>query len=191
MVPQVRDSDGPPVDEDGRVSGDDRSEDEDTPRADASAPDTTGRRRGFPGWLVVTIATAVVVGVAVAEVLLQDRIGTWTDIALVAVAAISPLVTRSGDRSLPAMMPPLAFLAAVLVAGQWLVDPGETSWQTRELLMIGLTLGSNAGWVVAATIVAVTLATIRHLTDRHRRGSREEPARGPAPGGEDAAQSRP
>jgi hypothetical protein len=32
--------------------------------------------------------------------------------------------------------------------------------------MIVQTLGPNAVWVVAATILSITIATIRHFTDR-------------------------
>lgn len=128
------------------------------------APD--GEGRGFRGGRVVTIATLVVIGVAVLEAALRDRIGPWTGITLVVVAIIAPLVTRKGDRSLPAMMPPLAFLAAVLIAGQLLVPATGGSWRTREALMIVQTLGPNAIWVVAATILSTTIAAIRHFTDR-------------------------
>jgi hypothetical protein len=115
---------------------------------------------------VVTIATLVVIGVAVLEASLRDRIGPWTGVTLVVVAIVAPLVTRSGDRSLPAMMPPLAFLAAVLIAGQLLVTETGGAWRTREALMIVQTLGPNAVWVVAATILSTTIAAIRHFTDR-------------------------
>jgi len=124
---------------------------------------------GIPGWLVVSIATLAVIGVAVAEVLLEERIGLWTGIALVGVGVVAPLVTRHGDRSLPAMMPPLAFLAAVLVAGQALVEPTGGSWRTRQAVMIVETLGTNAPWVIAATALSVTIATVGHLADRRRR----------------------
>ena len=75
-------------------------------------------------------------------------------------------MTRAGDRSLPAMMPPLAFLAAVLIAGQLLVPETGGSLRTREAVMIVQTLGPNAVWVVAATILSTSIAAIRHFTDR-------------------------
>lgn len=131
-------------------------------------PSGEGGRTGRPGWLVVSLATLIVVGVAFAEALSQDRIGLWTGIALVAVACVAPLMTRAGDRSLPAMMPPLAFLAATLCAGQLLLDDSG-SWRTRQAVMIVETLGSNAPWVLAATALSVTVATIGHLVDRRRR----------------------
>jgi hypothetical protein len=115
---------------------------------------------------VVTIATLVVIGAALLEAALRDQIGLWTGVTLVVVAIVAPLVTRAGDRSLPAMMPPLAFLAAVLIAGQLLVPETGGSLRTREALMLVQTLGPNAAWVVAATILSTTIAAIRHLTDR-------------------------
>lgn len=134
----------------------------------APAPDESSDR-GIPGGRVVTVATLVVVGAAVAEALLEGRIGPWSGIALVAVSVIAPLVTRRGDRSLPAMMPPLAFLVAVLVAGQVLVEAGSGSWRTRQAVMIAENLGANAPWVIAATALSVTIATVGHLVDRRRR----------------------
>ena len=115
---------------------------------------------------MVTVASLLVIGVAVAEVLLEDRIGLWTTVTLIVVAVIAPIVTRPGDRSLPAMMPPLAFLTAVLVAGQWLLPETGSSLRTREAVMIVQTLGPNALWVIIATVLAVSIAAIGHLVDR-------------------------
>jgi hypothetical protein len=132
--------------------------------AAAEHPEVEGR--GFRGGRVVMLATLVVIAVAAVEAALRDRIGPWTGVALVIVAIIASLVTRAGDRSLPAMMPPLAFMAAVLIAGQLLVPANGGTWRTREALMIVQTLGSNAVWVVAATILSTAIAAIRHVTDR-------------------------
>ena len=128
------------------------------------------RSRGLPGGRVVAVATLIVVATAVVEAATQDRIGLWTDVALVAVSVLGALVTRAGDRSLPAMMPPLAFLAAALVAGQLLIDGTAGTWRTREALMLMDVLGANAPWVVAATALSVTIALVRHLVDRYRAG---------------------
>ncbi len=114
----------------------------------------------------MAVSTLMVVTVAIVEAAVRDRIGPWTGVTLIAVAVIAPLVTRAGDRSLPAMMPPLAFLAAVLIAGQLLVPEAGGSLRTREAVMIVQTLGPNAVWVVAATILSTSIAAIRHFTDR-------------------------
>jgi hypothetical protein len=115
---------------------------------------------------VVTAATLVVIAAAIAEVLVRDTIALWTGVALVTVSVIAALVTRAGDRSLPAMMPPLAFFAAALIAGQLLVVDESGSLRRREVLMLAEVLGSNATWVVAATVAAVSIALVRHLVDR-------------------------
>ncbi|MGB7981627.1 MAG: DUF6542 domain-containing protein [Candidatus Nanopelagicales bacterium] len=123
------------------------------------------RRRGVPGGRVVTLASLAVIVMALAEASVHERIGLWTGVTLIVVAIIGPLVTRSGDRSLPAMMPPLAFLVAVLIAGQLLL-PEASSARSQQVLMLVQTLGPNAAWVVAATILSTGLAAIRHLADR-------------------------
>ena len=125
--------------------------------------------RGLLGGRVVIVATLVVVATAAIEVVLHERIGAWTGAALVVVSVTSPLVTRAGDRSLPAMMPPLAFFAAVLVAGQQLLPDEPGSWRKREVVMVAQTLGSNAAWIVAATILSTSIAAIGHLVSAHRR----------------------
>ena len=129
---------------------------------------TTDSHRGLPGGRVVTVGTLTVIGAAVVEVLVTDTIGLWTGITLVVVSVVAALVTRAGDRSLPAMMPPLAFLAAALVAGQALLPTGNDALWTKEVLMLLDVLGPNAPWVVAATLLAVTISTVRHVVDRRR-----------------------
>ena len=129
---------------------------------------SAGRARGLPGGRVVAGATVVVVVVAGIEVLVTDRIGAWTGGTLVAVSVIAALVTRAGDRSLPAMMPPLAFLAAALVAGQALVVHDQQEWWVRQGAMLVDVLGVNAVWVVVATALAVLIGLVRHVLDRRR-----------------------
>lgn len=117
---------------------------------------------------MVTVATLVVVAAAAGEVAVTGSIGLWTDATLVVVSVVAALITRAGDRSLPAMMPPLAFFAAALVAGQLLLPDSPGSAWTREGLMLLEVLGAHATWVVAATLAATTIALVRHLADRRR-----------------------
>ena len=115
------------------------------------------------------VATLVVITVALLEVVERERIGMWTGVTLIAVSVVAVLVTRPGDRSLPAMMPPLAFLAAVGIAGQQLLSPAIDDPRRQQAVMVFETLGENAVWVVAATAVAVLLALVGHLVTRHSR----------------------
>lgn len=134
--------------------------------------DVAPSRAGLPGGRVAFVSTLVVIAAALIEVVVQDMIGPWTGITLVVVAVVASLVTRAGDRSLSAMMPPLAFLAAALTAGQLLVPSGNDPLWFREALMLLDVLGTNALWVVVATILSVTISTVRHVVDhaRTRRG---------------------
>ncbi len=146
-----------PVEADGEAGGA-------TDRRPETATGSSGR--GLPGGRVVAVATLLVIGVAVIEVQLEERVGEWTGVTLVVLSVVAPLITRSGDRSLPAMMPPLAFLTAVLIAGQGLLPQSENSTLTRQAVMIMQTLGPNALWVIVATALAATIATVGHLVDR-------------------------
>jgi hypothetical protein len=128
------------------------------------------RQRGLPGGRVVTVGTLVVVTAAGVEAIVRDRIGVWAGGTLIAASVVAALVTRAGDRSLPAMMPPLAFLAAALVAGQLLVTDGSEPWWARQGAMLVEVLGRNALFVVVATVLAVLIALVRHLADPPVRG---------------------
>ncbi len=115
---------------------------------------------------MVTGATLILVAVAVAEAVVAESVGVWTGATLVVLAVTATLVTRAGDRSLPAMMPPLAFLMAAL-AGTLVLRPpsASTSWTSQALVLLQM-LGRNAAWVVGATLIAVVLASIGHVHDR-------------------------
>lgn len=161
-------------------------------RTAAAAPATTGhpaharavragrgrqqRARGLPGGRVVAVATLFVLIVALVEIIEQGVIGAWTGVTLVVVSVVAALITRAGDRSLPAMMPPLAFATAVFVAGQNLVDHAiRDPWQ-RQLVMVVETLGRNAMWVVTATVLAGVIGLIGHLVTRRSRRRHQERA---------------
>lgn len=104
------------------------------------------------------------------EVQRLGSVGTWTGACLLLASAVAPLVTRPGDRSLPAMMPPLAFLLAVVVAERPVPPSGGETWVDAGVSVMK-TLGANARWVVAATATAVVIAVVGHLVSRRTRGA--------------------
>lgn len=110
----------------------------------------------------------MVLAAALVEVAQRDEIGLWTGVTLCAVAVIAAATTRAGDRSLPVMMPPLAFAASVLVAGQDLISNAISDPWKRQAAMIVETLGRNAVWVVLATALAFVIALIGHFTTKAR-----------------------
>lgn len=120
----------------------------------------------------MTLGTLAVVGAALVEVRQRNEIGLWTGVTLCVVAVVAAAVTRPGDRSLPVMMPPLAFAVAVLIAGQSLVSNAIADPWKRQAAMIVETLGRNAIWVVTATVLAFVVALIGHLVTRSSSRSR-------------------
>jgi hypothetical protein len=47
-----------------------------------------------------------------------------------------------------------------------LVADESGSLRRREVLMLAEVLGSNATWVVTATVLSTTIALVRHVVDR-------------------------
>ncbi len=143
---------------------------------DGSAPaDPVPAARGLPGAWVALAATGIVIVTAAVEVMATGDLATWAGLALMTVAILSALVTRRGDLVLPVIMPPLAFLAATLVAGQALVESGSDPWWVRCALMVFEVLGRNAVWVVLATACALVICVVRwtvaRLAVRRQRGA--------------------
>lgn len=99
---------------------------------------------------------------AIAEVRATAAVGSATGVTLIVCSLLSAVGTRRGDLPLAVMMPPLAFVVAVLVAGQLLVT--ETgNWKANQTLMIFDQLGGNARWVIAATALVVLIVAGRTI----------------------------
>lgn len=130
--------------------------------------------RGLPGWLLFVLSMSAVLFTAIAEVRATGAVGTATGVVLVVCSLCAAAFTRRGDLPLAIMMPPLAFVVAVLVAGQLLVAQ-TGNWKANQTLMMFDQLGGNARWVLVATGVAVVVATARVLISwllRRRRARR-------------------
>jgi len=112
----------------------------------------------WTGVVVVTLAATVIVGFA--DALLNDRLGWLTGLALLVSSVYSALVVRRADIWAAALMPPLAFVAAVLTAGQLTLRPGG-GFVTREGLMIVETLAENALWIIGTTLVCLVIVMVR------------------------------
>lgn len=112
--------------------------------------------------LIVGTTTAA----AFIEALQLDTIGIWTGIALVISSLIAALSFRPEDRSLAVITPPLAFLFAVLTAGQLLVNTSGSDFLIKEALLVFSTLSLAAPWVIGATAAAAVVVLIRKLLHR-------------------------
>ena len=109
-------------------------------------------------------ATALIVGVTVAaaflDAVLRHGIGAITGVALVLSSAAAALTLRRSDIWAAVVMPPLAFLAALLTAGQLTVS-SSGSLLSRQALNIVTGLSLNAPWLIAATVIALVIVLVR------------------------------
>lgn len=118
--------------------------------------------RGLTGtgvWVVV-VGVTVLVGFADALLNRSAGLGWITGAALVASTLYAALTVRPADLWLAVIVPPLAFLAATLTAGQ-LTLPGGQGLLVREGLMIFTTLSNNAPWIIGATALALVIVLVR------------------------------
>ena len=109
-------------------------------------------------------ASALIVGgtvvAAFLDALLRDGIGVITGVALVLTSAAAALTLRRSDIWAAVVMPPLAFLAALLTAGQLTVS-SSGSLLSRQALNIVTGLSLNAPWLIAATLIALVIVMVR------------------------------
>ena len=109
-------------------------------------------------------ASALIVGgtvvAAFLDALLRDGIGVITGVALVLTSAAAALTLRRSDIWAAVVMPPLAFLAALLTAGQLTVS-SSGSLLSRQALNIVTGLSLNAPWLIAATLIALVIEMVR------------------------------
>jgi hypothetical protein len=118
--------------------------------------------RGLTGtgvWVVV-VGVTVLAGFADALLGLGTTLGWITGLALVASTLYAALTVRAPDLWLAVIVPPLAFLAATLTAGQ-LTLPGGQGLLVREGVMVFTTLSANAPWIVGATVLALVIVLVR------------------------------
>ncbi|MDA8436324.1 MAG: hypothetical protein M0Z98_10100 [Actinomycetales bacterium] len=109
---------------------------------------------------VVVVVGAVTVLVAFAEALLRHEIGWMTGVALLASSVYAALVVRRADIWAAVVVPPLAFLAAALTAGQLTLDKSG-SLLIREGFSLFRTLATNAPWILGTTAVCLVIVLLR------------------------------
>lgn len=112
----------------------------------------------WSGVVVVVMLGTILVGFA--DALINDSLGIITGIALLVSSVYCALLVRPADIWAAAIIPPLAFLAATLTAGQLTLDSAG-SFVVREGYMILKTLAQNAPWIVGTTIICFIIVIVR------------------------------
>ena len=123
-------------------------------------PATTSGESGLTYSGVVVVVGAVTVLVAFVEALLRHEIGWLTGLALLASSVYAALVVRRADIWAAVVVPPLAFLAAALTAGQLTLDRSG-SLLIREGFSLFRTLATNAPWILGTTAVCLVIVLVR------------------------------
>jgi hypothetical protein len=109
---------------------------------------------------VVVVVGAATVLVAFAEAILRQQIGVATGVALLVSSVYSALVVRRADIWAAVVVPPLAFLAAALTAGQLILDKSG-SLVIREGFSLFRILATNAPWILGTTAVCLVIVLVR------------------------------
>ncbi len=109
---------------------------------------------------VVVVVGAVTVLVAFAEALVRHEIGWMTGLALLASSVYAAVVVRRADIWAAVVVPPLAFLAAALTAGQLTLDKSG-SLLIREGFSLFRTLATDAPWILGTTAVCLVIVLVR------------------------------
>lgn len=128
------------------------------PPAAASAPRSAANGLTYLG--VVTVVAVPTLLVGLAQALIWDRVGWLTGLVLLATSCYAALTVRRPDFSAAVVVPPLAFLLTILVAGQLTLTDGA-SLLVREGFVIVRGLAENAPWILGATALAAIIVLIR------------------------------
>lgn len=118
----------------------------------------------WSGVVVVVMLGTILVGFA--DALINDSLGILTGVALLVSSVYCALLVRPADIWAAAIIPPLAFLAATLTAGQLTLDSAG-SLVVREGYMILKTLAQNAPWIVGTTLICFVIVIVRRRRATH------------------------
>lgn len=131
---------------------------------DSVAPIEDPAEPGLETGITWSNAALLITGVTIAfgfiEALLRHSIGTITGVALLIVTVVAALRLRPADIWAAVVMPPLAFLAALVTAGQLTVAKSG-SFVSQQALNIVSGLALNAPWIIGSTAVALVIVLIR------------------------------
>jgi hypothetical protein len=130
--------------------------------------DETGaqRARGLSSPAVWLLVVGVTLAAGIVDAFIgASMLGWLTGMALLIVSMTAAIAVRLDERWTAVVAPPLAFLAATLIAGQrGLVGTGNLL--VREGFMIFANLSANAPWIVGSFLIALVIVLLRGLSRR-------------------------
>jgi hypothetical protein len=108
----------------------------------------------------------VTVLVAFAEALIRHEIGWLTGLALLVSSVYAAVAVRRTDIWAAVVIPPLAFLVALLTAGQLTILGKSGSLPVREGALLFVSLATNAPWILGTTLVCLVIVLVRRRRAR-------------------------
>lgn len=125
----------------------------------ARAP--SAKERGINSVGVFLIITVVTAGVGLVDMSMNRRLTWITGAAFVVASIITALAVRRRDLWTAVIWPPLAFLVALLIAGQPSTLSSSGSLVFREASLIATGLAFNAPFIFGGTAAALVIVLIR------------------------------
>lgn len=130
--------------------------------ANASPIETQDKsERGLGTWGVFFVVAGITTVVGLVDMTVNREFTWFTGAAFVAASVLGALMVRSRDLWTAVITPPIAFLVALLIAGQPTTISGSGSLIIREVSLVGTGLAFNAPFIFGGTAAALVIVLIR------------------------------
>ncbi len=136
------------------------------PAASGSIESPRQPERGLSSISVFFVIFGITTVVGLADMYVNRQFTYLTGGAFVIASAIGALLVRPRDLWTAVISPPIAFLFALIVAGQPTTFSGSGQLLLREASLIGTGLAFNAPYIFGGTILALIIVLIRRVSIR-------------------------
>ncbi len=131
-------------------------------------PTQAASESGLGTWGVALLVGGITTIVGFIDMTMNREFTWFTGIAFVIASILGAVLVRPRDLWTAVITPPLAFLFALLIAGQPTTITGTGSLLIREVSLVGTGLAFNAPFIFGGTIAALIVVLIRRATLRKR-----------------------
>ncbi|MFA7267590.1 MAG: DUF6542 domain-containing protein [Candidatus Nanopelagicales bacterium] len=121
----------------------------------------TQAERGLGTWGVFLLVTGITTVVGLFDMTMNREFTWFTGAAFVVASILGALMVRPRDLWTAVITPPIAFLVALVIAGQPTTITGSGSLLIREASLIGTGLAFNAPFIFGGTVAALIIVLIR------------------------------
>ncbi len=116
---------------------------------------------GLGTWGVALLVGGITTIVGFVDMTMNREFTWFTGVAFVIASILGALLVRPRDLWTAVITPPLAFLVALLVAGQPTTITGTGSLLIREVSLVGTGLAFNAPFIFGGTAAALVIVLVR------------------------------